>query len=264
MLVIVRVALLVLLLLVLVGCGGKHVERSTTHAEPPRTQPQAAASPTSLDLAARDLVPPTATVSAPRQSDGCLGPFDRRTRCVMLHARGSGDPLATRTRAFHASARSRGWRLVRDESRPARSTSLVFRRGPLEAKVLLARSADLAVVLVSEWTRVPIDEERFVAAGRVVCKRFAVAVGRIPRSLPREEGLRRVRAAWQSLVNDTAQLTPPPTLRSRHREFLEALRAFGSALSPLQPRAASEAAMRVDRSAQAVGLPGCIPSAASE
>jgi hypothetical protein len=104
------------------------------------------------------------------------------------------------------------------------------------------------------------EEARFVAAGRAACKRFAVAVERIPQSLPREEGLRRVRATWRTLVGDVEHLTAPPALRERHRAFLAALRTFEDALWAVRPRAAAEAAKAVDRSAEAVGLARCIPT----
>jgi hypothetical protein len=243
----VRFGVPVLLLLLIVGCGGESLDRPAAEGT------QQAVLLSSLDRTARGLLPPTA--SAVPTSDGtCFGPFDRPTRCVTLHVRGAGRP------GFLASARSHGWRLIKSETQPAGSTTLVFRRGRLEGRVLLARSADLAMVVVTERSVITVEESRFVASGRAACKQFAVAVERIPRSLPREEGLRRVQATWRTLVRDVEHLTPPAALRSRHRAFLAALRAFERALVPLQPNVAAEAAKTVDRSAQALGLPGCIPS----
>jgi hypothetical protein len=60
-------------------------------------------------------------------------------------------------------------------------------------------------------------------------------------------------------VEDVARVTPPPALRERHRAFIQALRQFEGALLPFRPLRVAEAANRVERSAQSIGLAGCIP-----
>ena len=180
---------------------------------------------------------------------------------ALLHAPGAWgrQRLPDRRQRFLAAARARGWRLTRIQNAPAGSSTLVFRRGNLEGRVLLARSADVTIVFVSVPSAKTAEEARFITAARAACKRFAATVGRIPRSLPREEGLRRVRATWHTLVEDIARVTPPPALREPHRAFLQALREFERALLPFRPLRVAEAANRVERSAQSVGLDGYIP-----
>ena len=177
----------------------------------------------------------------------------------MLQARGGGQRLRDRRQRFLAAARAGGWRLTTIQTASAGSSTLVFRRGRLQGRVLLARSADVTIVFVSVPSATTAEEARFITAARAACKRFAVTVERIPRSLPREEGVRRVRAKWHTLLEDVARIKPPPALRERHRVFVRALREFEGALSPFRPLRVAEAANRVERSAQLVGLDGCIP-----
>lgn len=255
-----RVALLAVLLVVSSGCGGEPRERAADGAQRRSHEAQPAVASSNLEVAARDLLPATVTTSdASAHIARCLGAFGRPVRCFTLQARGGGQRLRDRRQRFLAAARARGWRLTRIQTAPAGSSTLVFRRGRLEGRVLLARSADVTIVFVSVPSATTAQEARFIIAARAACKRFAATVRRIPRSLPREEGRRRVRATWHTLVEDVARVTTPPALRERHRAFLQALREFERALLPFRPLRVAEAANRVERSAQSVGLNGCIP-----
>jgi hypothetical protein len=257
----VRVALLALLLVVSSGCGGDPRDRAAADGAQRRShEAQPAVASSNLEAAARDLLPATVTTSHASAHFGrCLGPFGRPVRCFTLQARGGGRRLRDRRKRLLAAARARGWSLTRIQTAPAGSSTLVFSRGRLEGRLLLARSADVTIVFVSVPSATTAEEARFVTAARAACKRFAATVGRIPRSLPREEGLRRVRATWHTLVEDVARVTPPPALRERHRAFIQALRQFEGALLPFRPLRVAEAANRVERSAQSIGLAGCIP-----
>lgn len=254
-----RVVLVAVLLVVSSGCGGEFRERAADGAKRRSHQAQLPVASSNLEVAARDLLPATVTTSVASARIGrCLGTFGRSVRCFMLQARGGGQRVQDRRQRFLAAARVGGWRLTSIQTAPAGSSTLVFRRGRLEGRVLLARSADVTIVFVSVPSVTTAEEARFITAARAACKRFVATVGRIPRSLPREEGLRRVRATWHTLVEDVARVTPPPALREGHRVFVQALREFERALVPVRRLRMAEAANRVERSARSVGLEGCI------
>ena len=145
-----RVALLAVLLVVSSGCGGEPRERAADGAQRRSHEAQPAVASSNLEVAARDLLPATVTTSdASAHIARCLGAFGRPVRCFTLQARGGGQRLRDRRQRFLAAARARGWRLTRIQTAPAGSSTLVFRRGRLEGRVLLARSADVTIVFVS-------------------------------------------------------------------------------------------------------------------
>jgi hypothetical protein len=244
------------------GCGGTTREPSAgARGVRPPSQLQPAAAGSTIEAAANDLLPGSVTPSGRTRVGRCYTTFNRTTRCATLLARGGGPSLASREQAYGAAARSRGWRLTHREGKRGASTAFVFQRGGLEGRVLLAGGADLAIVIVKEQApAVTDDEAQFIAAGRTACARLAVAMERIPRSLSRDDGLRRVRMTWRTFIADIERLTPPPPLRDRHRKFAAALRAFERALWTQRPDHAADAAKSIARRAQAVGLPKCIPS----
>lgn len=256
----VRVALLAVVLVVSSGCGGEPGERAADGAQRRSSETNRVVASSSLEAAARDLLPSNVAITAASAHFArCQGIFGRPARCFTLQARGGGQRLQVRRQRFIAAARTRGWRMTRNQTAPRGSSTLVFRRGRLEGRVLLARSAHVTIVFVYVPTASTAEEARFITAARAACKRFAATVGRIPRSVPRQEGLERVQATWHTLVEDVARLTPPPTLRDRHRAFVQALREFERGLLPFRPLRVAEAANRVERSARSVGLNGCIP-----
>lgn len=244
-----RPLLLSVLVLVASGCGTQ-----TTAAGPDRQDPQPRLE-SSLELAARELLPASYTVSVARVGR-CTLPRGA-ARCANLHAR-TGDDLPREADVVRA-ARAHGWSLTSARTPPAGSTELVFRRDELNGRVLLAVRGPVAIVTVTTASFDPVEPSGFAASVQPVCERFTAALARIPRSLPRKEGLARVRTVWHELVAGLEAQTPPAAQAADYRRLLAALRELEGALVPLRQDRVAAAVAVAGPLYRELGLEACIP-----
>jgi hypothetical protein len=177
--------------------------------------------------------------------------------CASLHAR-TGGKAPQRAEVVRA-ARAHGWSLTSAQSPPSRSTELLFRRNELNGRVLLAVRGPVAIAIVTTASLAPAKPSGFAASVQPVCQRFTTALARIPRSLPRKEGLARVRVVWHELVVGLEQRTPPAEQAAEYRDLLAALRELEGALLPLRQERIAAAWSSADPLYRELGLEACLP-----
>jgi hypothetical protein len=262
-----RGRLLLLVLALATGCGGESSDQRGA-AGPPATRDSVSQTPavSPLERAARDLLPASFSVAPGATHVGRCTFKGATAPCASLHARiGARGRAARKQEAVVRAARAHGWALTAARSPAAGSTTLFFRRERLHAQVVLARSGPVAIATVTTAPLKPAPaakpvraESSFVAAGVSACRRFNAEVDRIPESLPRSEGVGRVLVSWRRLVAEFERLRPPAGREASFRRFVADLHAFEATLDPFRPEAAARAAQRIERTAQSLGLEGCI------
>ena len=247
-----RSLVLSMLVFVAVGCGTQ-----TTSADS-SPQDQLPRGDSTLERAAQELLPASYSVARAATHVGrCTFPRGS-ARCANLHARTEGS-LTGRDDAVVRAARSHGWTLVSSTAPSGGSPELVFRRGGLNGRVILAARGPVAIVTVTTGSLAPLEPSLFAETVLVDCRRFESDVARIPRSLPRAEGIARFHAAWHALVVRLERRTPPAGEAAEYRALLAALREFDAALEPKRSDRLNAAAVEVERRFRAFGLEECIP-----
>jgi hypothetical protein len=259
--------LLLLVLGLAAGCGGESPDERGAGGRPiARANAPQPPAESRLERAARDLVPASFSIApGPKHVRLCTFGTAATGPCASLHVRTADLSRVARAQAVVRAARAHGWTLTAARSPAAGSTTLFFQRGRLYGRVVLARSGPVAIVIVTTTplkpspAPVPVRaKSSFVAAAVSVCRRFDADVDRIPESLPRSEGIARVRARWRTLVTEFERLRPPPDREESYRRFVAELHAFEAALDPFRPEAAAAAAEQVERTARSLGLTGCV------
>jgi len=248
------------------GCGAESPDQRA-EARRPIARGSASQRPSAesaLERAARDLLPASFSVAPGATIAGrCTFRAITTAPCASLHVRTAGLSRAARKQAVVRAARAHGWTLTAARAPSAGSTTLFFQRERVYGQVLIARSGPVAIVTVTtaplKPSPVPAEaESSFVVAALSACRRFDADVDRIPESLPRSEGIRRVLVSWRRLVAEFERLPPPPHRKESYRRLVAELHAFEAALDPFRPELAAAAAEQIERTARSLGLTGCI------